>query len=154
MLLSKFVPIFVHIIIGLDAYHIEHGNPMLQMRFEDCVPYTRRKLVHFNLGHRDSHPRKCINKSIWLAPGRYLWCTHGRCPPRLPTKLICLCIFWVRVAMAKSQGQLKWTSFLLVLGNKPIVYGIMYYPNICWFKVFALEYEMNFHEKNNFHFFS
>jgi hypothetical protein len=26
-------------------------------------------------------PKKCINKSIWLAPGRYLWCTHGRCPP-------------------------------------------------------------------------
>jgi hypothetical protein len=29
---------------------------------------TRRKLVHFNLGHRNSHPRKCINKSIWLDP--------------------------------------------------------------------------------------
>jgi hypothetical protein len=26
-------------------------------------------------------PKKCINKSIWLAPGRYPWCTHGRCPP-------------------------------------------------------------------------
>ena len=42
---------------------------------------TRRKLVHFNLGHRDSWVGKCINKSIWLAPGRYPWCTHGRCPP-------------------------------------------------------------------------
>jgi hypothetical protein len=26
-------------------------------------------------------PKKCINKSIWLAPGRYPWCTHGRCLP-------------------------------------------------------------------------
>ena len=42
---------------------------------------TRRKLVHFNLGHCDSWVGKCINKSIWLAPGRYPWCTHGRCPP-------------------------------------------------------------------------
>jgi hypothetical protein len=61
---------------------------------------TRRKRVQLNPGHRYSHPRKCINKSIWLAPGRYPWCTHGRCPPQLPTKLICLCIFWVRVAVA------------------------------------------------------
>ena len=61
---------------------------------------TRRKLVHFNLGHRDSYSRKCINKSIWLAPGRYPWCTQGRCLPGCQTKLICLCIFWVRVAMA------------------------------------------------------
>ena len=42
---------------------------------------TRRNCVHFNLGHRDSWVGKCINKSIWLAPGRYPWCTHGRCPP-------------------------------------------------------------------------
>ena len=45
------------------------------------VIYTRRKLVQFNLGHRDSWVGKCINKSIWLAPRRYPWCTHGRCPP-------------------------------------------------------------------------
>ena len=44
--------------------------------------YTRRKLVHFNLGHRDSHPRKCINKSIWLATGggHLPWVHHGYLP--------------------------------------------------------------------------
>jgi hypothetical protein len=39
---------------------------------------------------------------------------EGAPPPWLPTKLICLCIFLAGVAMAKSQGRLKWTSFLLV----------------------------------------
>ena len=37
------------------------------------VPVTRRKLVHFNLGHRDSYPRKCINNQFgWHPEG-----THG-----------------------------------------------------------------------------
>ena len=54
---------------------IERPHEALHDRF------TRRKLVHFNLGHHDSWVGKCINKSIWLALGRYPWCTHGRCPP-------------------------------------------------------------------------
>jgi hypothetical protein len=79
------------------------------MQEEDIL--TRRKLVHFNLGHRDSHPRKCINKSIWLAPGRYPWCTHGRCPPPGCQAN------WFVYAFFRCESRwpkLKWTSFLLV----------------------------------------
>jgi hypothetical protein len=43
--------------------------------------YTRRNRVQINPPLWWSYPRKCINKSIWLAPGRYPWCTHRRCPP-------------------------------------------------------------------------
>jgi hypothetical protein len=51
--------------------------------------------------------------------------------PRLPTKLICLCIFLAWVAMAKSQGRLKWTSFLLV--DSPIFkeYSRKEVDNLC-----------------------
>ena len=56
-------------------------------------------------------PKKCINKSIWLATGGHPpWVHHGYLPGA--NKLICLCIFWVHESW---WPQLKWTRFLLVI---------------------------------------
>ena len=58
------------------------------------VDNTRRNSVQTNLGQHDLSPKKCINKSIWLAPGGHLpWVHHGYLPGA--NQMICLSIFWV-----------------------------------------------------------
>ena len=73
---------------GLFVFHREGYLKIFPFKMKgylkncpSCI--TRRNRVQINPPCDQAiatRTQKCINKSIWLAPGRYPWCTHGRCP--------------------------------------------------------------------------
>jgi hypothetical protein len=87
---TRYIYIYIYIYTSFVTFFIFHNcRNMGMLSLEESLS------ISTSLATRPSRlaPKKCINKSIWLATGGGTFHGYTTGTFRVPTKLICICIF-------------------------------------------------------------